>query len=69
MDRNNNEITRLEWETLLCDIIRKIEDNGHRRKYLDFLREYKAMDKTKIDEIAMSYGLEYHKESNSYWWV
>lgn len=56
------------YETVYC-AVSKIDDEGHRRKYLEFIRDYQIIPRTKVDEIALSYGLKYHKESNSYWWI
>jgi len=52
----------------IYSVVGKIEDDGHRRKYLEYLRDYHVIPRTKVDEIAMMYGLKYHKESNLYWW-
>lgn len=69
MDKKWEHITNDELEKLMTDTVRKINDDGHRRKFIEFLREYGIIEKSKIDEIASEFGLEYHKEDNSYWWI
>ena len=62
-------VNEKEFVKIIIDIIERIEDKGNVRKFLEFIRDYQIVNRKIVDEIALSYGLKYHKECNSYWWV
>lgn len=67
--RGEKMINDKKLEKSIIDIVDRIDDKGDRRKILDFIREYQVNNQKTVDKIALKYGLEYHAESNSYWWV
>ena len=62
-------VNEKEFVKIIIDIIERIEDKGNVRKFLEFIRDYQIINRKTVDEIALRYGLKYHKECNSYWWV
>jgi len=62
--QNEKEIVKF-----IIEIIERSEDKGNMRKFLEFIRDYQIINRKTVDEIAFRYGLKYHKECNSYWWV